>query len=237
VVVSAPEDDVVAAAARNNAELCSMVSRTHRVDGGFARDAWTSSRRTPPLYPDAVTLVRDVDGDALVRRIDASAGASVKDSFATLDLAPHGFRVLFSAEWMVRPASHRDDRGSALRWSPVDGVPGLMEWAAAWRGPDDPVDLLRPELLSFPELVVLRGDVGGTIVAGVIANRSVDAVGVSNFFARPDGRAEAWAGALDAISTRFPGVDVVGYEAAEMLDAARQSGFRAIGPLRVWIKD
>ena len=57
--MSAPEDlDVIAAAARNNAELCDLVSRAHGIDGAFASDAWTSPRRTPPFYPDAVTLER-----------------------------------------------------------------------------------------------------------------------------------------------------------------------------------
>ena len=48
---------------------------------------------------------------------------------------------------------------------------------------------------------------------------------------------DAWASCLDAISVRFPGLDVVGYESDEMLDAAHRAGFRSIGPLRIWVKD
>jgi hypothetical protein len=47
---------------------------------------------------------------------------------------------------------------------------------------------------------------------------------------------DAWNRCLDAISVRFPALDVVGYESDEMLDAARRVGFRSSGPLRVWIK-
>ncbi|PJN32399.1 hypothetical protein CG747_42690 [Streptomyces sp. CB02959] len=35
----------------------------------------------------------------------AMPGASVKDSFADLDLTEDGFQVLFEAQWIHRPAS------------------------------------------------------------------------------------------------------------------------------------
>ena len=91
-------------AARNNAELCDIVCRTHGVTGVFVTDAWTSARRTPPLYPDAVTLEPGVVARDLLTRIDTRPGCSVKDSFADLDLRAAGFTILFSAEWIYRPA-------------------------------------------------------------------------------------------------------------------------------------
>jgi hypothetical protein len=93
---------LVARAARNNAELCAAVARSQGVVGVFAGDAWTAGSRTPPLHPDAVTLVPGVDAGSLLARIDGSDGASVKDSFHDLDLAPFGYRVLFDAEWIHR---------------------------------------------------------------------------------------------------------------------------------------
>ena len=96
--------DFVQVAARNNAELCDLVCGAHGVTGVFSADAWTSTFRTPPFYPDAVTLDPAVDALGLLERIDGSQGASVKDSFATLDLGAHGFRVLFGAEWIFRAA-------------------------------------------------------------------------------------------------------------------------------------
>jgi hypothetical protein len=86
-------------AARNNAELCHLVCG----GGTFAPDAWTSPVRTRDLYPDAVTLVRGVEPEGLLARVDASVGCSIKDSFADLELAPYGFRVLFEAEWIHGP--------------------------------------------------------------------------------------------------------------------------------------
>lgn len=66
----------------------------------FEPDRWLALRRSPPFYPDAVSLTerpRDI-----LAGIDLSPGCSVKDSFATLDLAPAGFEVLFDAEWIYR---------------------------------------------------------------------------------------------------------------------------------------
>lgn len=98
---------LVARAARNNAELCAAVAGSHGVVGDFADDAWTAPQRTPPLHPDAVTLVPGVDATSLLARIDDSAGASVKDSFHDLELARFGYRVLFDAEWIHRSSAAR----------------------------------------------------------------------------------------------------------------------------------
>ena len=92
----------VTAAARNNAEWCDTVCRAHGTPGTFGAGAWTTSRRSPPFYPDAVTLAPNVVGDHLLRCVDASVGCSVKDSFATLELASDGFRILFEADWIGR---------------------------------------------------------------------------------------------------------------------------------------
>jgi hypothetical protein len=101
-------------AAANNAAWCDFVCRKHGLEPVFAPDAWSCPARTPDLYPDAVTLAPDVDIDALLSRVDARAGCSLKDSFADLDLEPHGFRVLFEAQWIARPA--RSEAGDPPSW-------------------------------------------------------------------------------------------------------------------------
>ncbi|GAB4004008.1 hypothetical protein GCM10029992_47720 [Glycomyces albus] len=96
---------LVRAAARNNAEWCAAMARTHGTASQFGPQAWTAPARTPQFYPDAVTLVPRADVPTLVDRIDTAApGASVKDSFADLDLTGHGFDVLFESQWIHRPA-------------------------------------------------------------------------------------------------------------------------------------
>lgn len=56
-----------------------------------------------------MTLVPGADRIALAAWIDTTEPvASVKDSFAGLDLTQFGFRVLFEAQWIHRPASATD---------------------------------------------------------------------------------------------------------------------------------
>lgn len=82
------------------------MSRSHGLAGEFGAHAWATPSRTPLYYPDAVTLVPGADRATLVSRIDTVApGASVKDSFADLDLTEADFQVLFEGQWIHRPAS------------------------------------------------------------------------------------------------------------------------------------
>jgi G:T/U-mismatch repair DNA glycosylase len=85
-----------AAAARANAVWCASQS----TPGTWTDTAWTTRHRAPEFYPDAVTLHPAATADDVLPFIDDTSGASVKDSFATLDLAPHGFDVLFTADWV-----------------------------------------------------------------------------------------------------------------------------------------
>ncbi|WP_370970522.1 hypothetical protein [Amycolatopsis sp. cg9] len=77
-----------------NASWCDLVC-----GGRFGPRAWTSPTRTREYYPDAVTLTHDTTAADVLPYIDDSAGCSVKDSFATLDLP--GFSVLFEATWLA----------------------------------------------------------------------------------------------------------------------------------------
>ncbi|HEU4420982.1 MAG TPA: hypothetical protein VFR67_00395, partial [Pilimelia sp.] len=61
-------------AARNNAEWCDLVCRTHGIDTELDHDAWVARRRSPPLYPDAVTLREHLPAGDLLLRVDSSPG-------------------------------------------------------------------------------------------------------------------------------------------------------------------
>src|SRR4029450_9057976 len=65
-------------AARNNAEWSDSFCRTHGINGRFDSDAWTSAIRTPPLYPDAVTLVAGASAEAGLLRVGSSVGCAVE---------------------------------------------------------------------------------------------------------------------------------------------------------------
>ncbi|MFI6147794.1 hypothetical protein [Streptomyces sp. NPDC051109] len=259
VIIDLDTEELLRAAVRNNAEWCAAVSG----GGTFAAEAWTSARRTPPYYPDGVTLAREASADALLAGMDtASPGCSVKDSFAALDLAPAGFEVLFDAEWIHRPwrapdpaapdpaapdpaapdpaapdpaAPSRAAPSTALAWARVSDVGELAAWEAAWGGGEGS-GLFHPGLLT-PEVAFLAGRAAdGRIAAGAAANRTGAVVGLSNVFTA-DGTPgdEAWAGALAAVAGLWPGLPVVGYESGDDLDTALRHGFTPLGPLRVWL--
>ncbi|MFR9757989.1 hypothetical protein [Streptomyces sp. TR06-5] len=213
------------------------MSRSHGVSGAFGEQAWAAPARTPPYYPDAVTLVPDADPAALTARIDAAPGASVKDSFADLDLAEAGFRVLFDAQWIHRPPAAAT-AASGLAGDVVVCPEALSAWALAREGGDGGVDLFRPELLDDPGTFVLAGrSADGRVVAGAVASRSDGVLGVSNVFAAPHGGpGTAWPVVLETVNRLFPALPVVGYEHGDALVDAVRHGFGPIGPLRVWIR-
>ncbi|THA39056.1 MULTISPECIES: hypothetical protein [unclassified Streptomyces] len=247
VITDTDTEELLRAAVRNNAEWCAAVSG----GGSFAAGAWTSARRTPPYYPDGVTLTREASGDALLAAMDTdSPGCSVKDSFADLDLAPAGFEVLFGAEWIHRPPAAPAPGACALTWSRVADAGELAAWEAAWGGGESS-GLFHPGLLT-EEIAFFAGrSAEGRIVAGAAANRTGadrtgadrtgadrtgTVVGLSNVFTAdgtPDD--EAWAGALTTVADLWPGLPVVGYESGEDLATAVRHGFAPLGPLRVWL--
>lgn len=214
--------------------------RAHGVAGEFGGEAWAASGRAPVYYPDAVTLEPGADPDALTARIDISSpGASVKDSFADLDLTAAGFRVLFEAQWIHRPAGApaRAPGPTDLAWDVVGDPDALRAWALAWDGGAGNADLFRDGLLAGPETFVIAGRSGdGRVVAGAVAARSAHVVGVCNVFGRDGGPDTAWPVVLHALDRLFPTLPVVGYESGADLETALRYGFQPVGPLRVWLQ-
>jgi hypothetical protein len=230
--------DLISAAAWNNAALCNGVCRAQGITAHFGDDAWTSPRRAPTLYPDAVTLDRDVTPESVLARVDTSAGCSIKDSFAVLSLGSYGFSVLIEAEWIVRWPDQAGSRRGAdveLEWRHVVDARELARWEDGRR--DDAVVGTFPASLLKNGLVFLAAYDGDSLVAGAIANQTNGVVGVSNFFAGSRSRSEVWPGCLRAISERFPDLPIVGYESGAALRDAVGQGFAPVAPLRVWLRD
>jgi hypothetical protein len=235
-------DTRLTAAVLDNARWCHLVCATLGIAGRFDEDAWVSARRTPPMYPDAVTLTEDVSIEALLSRIDRTAGCSIKDSFSTLDLTAAGFSVLFDADWFWRPAASPPPPAvGTLGWERVERRGDLRAWAVEHGAGST----FTPALFDEPGVTILAGrDRDGALIAGAVATHGDEAIGISNVFivdvaSGGDGSsttfADAFAGATGAIVNRFPDRPIVGYLSAEDLAAARAAGFETIGPLRIWL--
>jgi hypothetical protein len=221
------------AAVANNAEWCDLITRSHNLLPQSGPDAWTCRDRTPPLYPDAVTLVPAPQPADLLSRIDTSPGCTVKDSFASLDLAGYGFGVLFDADWISRPASTpAEPAPPGLRWRRITRPAGLARWTEAWQGPPG---LLRASLLAEASVAVLAAGRDGEFTAGAILNTGAAVTGVTNVFSTSG--IDPWPGLLSLAGSLFPAKPLVGYESGEDLGHAERHGFRRIGKLRVWIKE
>jgi hypothetical protein len=235
--VTSTETISLRAAARNNAEWCASLCRSHGIPGAFGETAWTSARRTPPYYPDVVTLRDDaVPGDFLPGIDTESPGCSVKDSFATLDLTPHGFAELFTAQWIHRPAGLPAPETPGLRGERVTTAARLHDWQTAWHGGDGVADIFRPALLEDPSVLVLAVHDGEEFAGGAVLNRGAGLVGLTNLFAVDGaGGAAVRSSVLTAAAGYFPGLPLVGYEHGDDLGSALASGFAVFGTLRVWL--
>ncbi|MBI1816161.1 MAG: hypothetical protein HYR72_14385 [Deltaproteobacteria bacterium] len=230
-------------AARNNAAWCDAVCRAHGRPGEFWDGIWINRHETPRFYPNAVTLSATASA-AQLEQIDDLTRAplvgewAVKDSFCTLDLVPHGFRVLFTADWTWRPPSRPrpNDAIAGARWVRMRTAADLAAWEAARSGKPATADIFRPALLDDETISVFAACREGRIVAGGIANRTGEVVGLSNLFVPAHDGDAFRADCVAAVIAAFPDLPIVGYEHGEDLATARALGFETVGPLRVWVR-
>jgi hypothetical protein len=223
--------DPLQLAVRENATWCDLVCRSHRLRPDADARVWSSDRRTPTLYPDAVTLEPTVSEFDVLGRIHDAPGASVKDSFAALDLGPDGYRVLFDATWFARPPGPAV-AGAGDAFERITDKFTFGAWRHAWGGPDG---VLLAGLLRTSTVTILgartpdeRYDRGGILHRTSIGGTQV--VGLSNTFGAVGDVARA---AID----RAPDAWIVGYDDAEVVAALAADGFAPCGPLRVWVRD
>src|SRR5215207_9515616 len=124
-----PARAVLSAAVHNNADWCDAMCSAHGRRTERDSAVWSSRSRTPPFYPDAITLRPGATAEQVLDRVDTGPGCSVKDSYGDLDLTAAGFGILFDAQWIVRPAGAPD---LAERWEVLRDSRALAEWERAW---------------------------------------------------------------------------------------------------------
>lgn len=249
------------AAVANNAAWCDAVCRSHGHPGTFGSRLWASPGHRLRFYPNAVTLDPGVtEAEVLAAWLGTGAAPSgpfaVKDSFARLDLAPAGFKLLAEASWIGADDAPAGPPGESQAWEKVTSPAELSAWEAAWAGDggdsdgdgcddddDSGVDgdgqqdpLFRPALLADPCCAVFARHRDGAVTAGAIAYLAAGGAGISNLFAAGPAPGALWDGLQQAVARQWPGLPAVGYEEGASLAAARQAGFRPLGPLRIWVR-
>ena len=232
--------DRIVLAARNNAQWCDAVARSHGVVTTTDADAWTAASRTPPFYPDAVTLSPTVGEYDVLARVDDSDGCSVKDSWSSLDLSMEDFARLVVGEWVWLDPSARVSAPEGPTWRRVETAGAMTAWVGAWASDPDAEAVLRPSLLEVPGVHVLAAHASDAedapVVAGAIVNVTGEVAGLGNVFSLDGDEERAWAGAAAAARTVADGIPLVGWEAGSSVDAAVAVGCERLGPLSVWLK-
>ena len=232
--------DRIVLAARNNALWCDAVARSHGVVCTTDADAWTAATRTPPYYPDAVTLSPEAGEYDVLARVDDSDGCSVKDSWSRLDLSMEDFARLVVGEWVWLDPSVALVPAPARTWQRVTTADEMAGWVRAWASDPDAEAILRPSLLEEPGVHVLgtRGgdDPQSPFVSGAIVNVTGEVAGLGNVFSHDGDPDLAWSAAAAAAREVVGGIPLVGWEAGASVDAAVAAGCETIGPLSVWLK-
>ena len=235
-------------AALNNALWCDAVCRAHGATPALTAHVWFNREKSPPFYPNVDTLTKEgvqeqieVIETLLAAKLPGDWG--VKDSFCTLNLAPLGFFQAFEAFWFWRASDQGRLPASSLpqgvAWQRVETPEQLAHWETAWSGQPEINEADRiflPSLLGHETVVFLAAYRDGNLVAGGVASRTGEVVGLSNVFTPAGEGRPFWAGFVDAVRAMFPGMPLVGYEGGDDLDIAKSLGFEVLGPLRVWIR-
>jgi hypothetical protein len=230
-------------AALNNAQWCAAMCRAHGGRSHLSASLWHADQPMPAFYPSAVTLRSTAQAQAEILRKIATArlaaGSTVKDSYATLDLAAAGFAPLFDAAWLWRPLDAPAGDTGGLQWRRVADEATLARWQTAWSAEALTPPVFVPALLQQGEHFILAGWRGSQIVAGCVASHSKAVIGLSNWFAPSLDAAEevaALQACAAAIAQWHPELPLAGYETGERLARFQAAGFAPIGPLRVWRK-
>ena len=235
----------VALAARNNAAWCDIVCRSHGAPGEYRDHAWFTKHPTPPYYPNMVTLTPNDEArhltvvEEIVDTIGGTHDIGVKDSFANLDLTSRGFTPIIEAKWYALTAPPRASTSPHV--IAITGEAELLAWEAAWSATSPTnIRMFREELLANDDVLFVGApdgaDISADFTAGIIANRSEGAVGISNFFAPPAIARTFIENALSVIAARYPGMPIVGYGSDAEAAFMSNLGFATIAPLRVWVR-
>ena len=222
-------DERVRAAVENNANWCDLVCRSHGIPTSWLEGFWVSRQPTPRFYPEAITLRENVAPEQVIAELPAGI-CSVKDSFADLDLASHGFELLFEATWISRtPTASTAPAGG---WTTLSTESDFVRWREAC----GLVDVLPTALLDEESVRFLQRKRRQSVSSGAVLNRGGSIVGLTNLFSTNAPLDEVWNDVAALCGQQFPSCPIVGYARDQDLEAAISSGFTELAVLRVWLE-
>jgi hypothetical protein len=230
----------------NNTLWCDTICRSHGRPGEFLEELWLHRYEPLPYYPNAVTLTAGGTSAQLgyihdLINMGLPGTGGIKDSFCSLDLAPLGFQCLFEAQWLWRAAAKPEYMLPGVRWVQIQEATELAAWERAWRR--EPANemssaqarIFLPSLLAEKNVAFIAAYRDQQLVAGAIANRTGEVVGISNVFLPAQDEVSFRAGCVATLMAIFPTLPLVGYESGHNLIGFQSLGFEPVGPLRVWL--
>jgi hypothetical protein len=212
----------------NNILWCGTVSEMHGASRKMSGNIWGLSSGAPRFYPDIITSSKDVLTQEVIDFIGKREIFSLKDSYSNLELVPYGFKILFEAEWIYHEPIHGESKGQ--EWRIIQTEKELLEWASIC----DLQDIMKRDIIKKSDVKIF---INWEKQTSFIANLGADVVGISNVFSKVPPNEELWVNISQIVSTKFPGLPMVGYEHGQDLLYALSSGWKSLGPLRVWIKN
>jgi len=111
----------------NNIDWCHIVCVTHGIVGISKANIWGLHSKAPTFYPEVITSNKYATIEEVKYFIENGKVASIKDSYANLDLTPLGFDILFEAEWIFHE-SVSDFELIQTNWRIVTAEEDFKKW-------------------------------------------------------------------------------------------------------------
>jgi hypothetical protein len=204
------------------------------------RGVWRALGRPPYIYFAAITLTPDVQAEAV-----ASVHGSICDSWQSLELGPHGFRVWRRDPWYYRDAGAVSfDAAPELEVVRVRTAAEVLELedvsVRGFGGEDarvEPGSIHPPAILDDPRMALFLGRVGGVAVGASMGYRADDVVGVFGVTTVASARRRGYGAALTRAAMLIDtGLPAILASSAEGEPLYRRLGFQLVGELSIWVR-
>jgi hypothetical protein len=203
-------------------------------------DAWRALAAPHFIYFAAITLRPDASAGTVV-----TAPGSLCDTWQTLDLAPHGYRIFRQEPWFHRPAAPLPDPPppelELVRVTTAAEVEELE--LVSVRGFGDEEATIEPgtihpaTILEDPAMALFIGRVEGKPIGASMGYRTDDVVGVFGVTTIASARRRGYGAALTrAAMLTETGLPAILSPSRQGEGLYRRLGFEPVGALTIWSK-